>query len=113
MRRVLVIIPSSSIDELVTQGICLRGKSRGYYVYDGEEVNDNLIKDVKDVCNLNSGVLVELRISNINIDIDIRNIVAIYRVMDGGEITLLCNLKGESIFKEYLVHKIQQSESVL
>lgn len=113
MRRVLVIIPSSSIDELVTHGICLRGKSRGYYVYDGEEVNDNLIKDVKDACNLNSGVLVELRISNINIDIDIRNIVAIYRVMDGGEITLLCNLKGESIFKEYLCHKIQQSESVL
>ena len=47
MRRLLLLLPETSIDELVTSGTCLNGKSHGYYVYDNEEVDAELINKVR------------------------------------------------------------------
>lgn len=99
MRRLLLLLPETSIDELVTSGICLNGKSHGYYVYDNEEVGVELINKVREACDMNkAGTLFELRISNVEDTVDIRNIVAVYRLHEDNQVTLICNLKGDSIF---------------
>lgn len=99
MRRLLLLLPETSIDELVTNGTCLNGKSHGYYVYDNEEVGVELINKVREACNMDkAGTLFELRISNVEDTVDIRNIVAVYRLHEDNQVTLICNLKGDSIF---------------
>lgn len=45
-----------------------------------------------------AGTLFELRISNVEDTVDIRNIVAVYRLHEDNQVTLICNLKGDSIF---------------
>lgn len=99
MRRLLLLLPETSIDELVISGTCLNGKSHGYYVYDNEEVGVELINKVREACSMDkAGTLFELRISNVEDTIDIRNIVAVYRLHEDNQVTLICNLKGDSIF---------------